>query len=177
MKLHIGSGEKHLSGYIHIDIIDRAHIDYVADASNLQFLEDECVSEIYACHVIEHFKRNEIDAVFSEWGRVMCSGGTLRIAAPDFEAIATEYQKNQNLDAVLGLLYGGQDYEHNFHFQVYDFNRLRCILEKAGFKDVQRYDWRTFLPEDYDDFSRAYLPHMDFANGRLMSLNIIAMKG
>jgi len=50
------------------------------------------------------------------------------------------------------------------------------LLEKAGFTNISTYDWREFLPDDYDDYSRAYLPHMDFDSGRLMSLNMVARK-
>ena len=100
----------------------------------------------------------------------------LRIAVPNFEAIVEEYMSSKNLELVMGLLYGGQNYEYNFHYQAYDFKRLSELLRRAGFSDIKRYDWREFLPKDYDDFSRAYLPHMDFEHGRLMSLNVVAVK-
>lgn len=100
----------------------------------------------------------------------------MRIAVPDFESVVEEYLSSKNLDIVMGLLYGGQDYEFNYHRQTYDFKRLSDLLNNAGFSDVQRYDWREFLPKDYDDYSRSYLPHMDFENGRLMSLNVTARK-
>ena len=100
----------------------------------------------------------------------------MRIAVPDFESIVREYIESKNLDIVMGLLYGGQGYESNFHYQAYDYSRIKRLLLAAGFQQVDRYDWRDFLPDGYDDFSRAYLPHMDFENGRLMSLNIIARK-
>jgi len=177
MKLHIGAGEKYLPGYKHMDVIKRSHIDYVGNASDLSFLEDEVVDEIYACHILEHFNRNEPENVLREWHRVLRKNGILRIAVPSFEAIVAEYMQKKNLMSVLGLLYGGQNYEYNFHYQAFDFARLEQLLTNVGFTDVCEYDWRGFLPGDYDDFSKAYLPHMDFDNGRLMSLNVIAMKG
>ena len=100
----------------------------------------------------------------------------MRIAVPNFESIVEEYLSSRNLELVMGLLYGGQNYEYNFHYQTYDFYRLSDLLRRAGFSDIQRYDWRDFLPKGYDDFSRACLPHMDFENGRLMSLNVTAKK-
>lgn len=103
-------------------------------------------------------------------------GEILRIAVPDFESIVEEYHDTKNLDTVMGLLYGGQDYEFNHHRQTYDFKRLSDLLKLAGFSEVERYDWKKFLPEGYDDYSRSYLPHMDFEHGRLMSLNVVAKK-
>jgi len=176
MKLHIGSGARNLPGYKHMDAIKHEHIDYVGDAKDLSFLEDGCVGEIYACHILEHFNRHEIEGVLVEWNRVLRNGGLLRISVPDFSAVVDEYRENSDLNIVLGLLYGGQDHEYNFHYQAYDLKRLTKLLEQAGFSEVKEYEWSDFLPAGFDDFSRAYLPHMDFENGRKMSLNIIATK-
>ena len=179
MKLHIGCGEKYLPGWKHLDAREFPHIDYVTDKlDKLDMFADNSVEEIYACHVLEHFTRLEMSrgGVIKEWYRVLRGGGVLRIAVPNFEAIVEEYMSSKNLELVMGLLYGGQNYEYNFHYQAYDFKRLSELLRRAGFSDIKRYDWREFLPADYDDFSRAYLPHMDFEHGRLMSLNVVAIK-
>ncbi len=53
---------------------------------------------------------------------------------------------------------------------------LENFLLESGFSEVNNYDWRDFLPKDYDDYSRAYLPHLDFEHGHLMSLNLVAKK-
>jgi hypothetical protein len=41
---------------------------------------------------------------------------------------------------------------------------------------VSKYDWRDTEHSELDDFSQSYLPHMDKDNGKLMSLNIEAVK-
>lgn len=176
MKLHIGCGTKYIDGFKHMDAIPRNHVDYVGNANDLSFLQDNSLDEIYACHILEHIGRLEIKDLLKEWSRVVKPGGSMRLAVPDFEAVVLHYNEHKNLDIIMGLLYGGQDYEFNFHYQAYDFNRLEKLLLEVGFTNVQKYDWQEFLPENYDDFSKAYLPHMDFENGRLMSLNIIATK-
>lgn len=177
MKLHIGCGAKYLRGYKHVDLMEHPHIDFLTSADDLSMIEDNTIEEIYACHVLEHFKRHEIDKALKEWNRGVKSGGGVRIAVPDFEALASLYLEDKNsLGKIMGLLYGGQNYEYNFHYQAFDFNRIKELLNNNGFYDVQRYDWRDFLPEGFDDFSRAYLPYMDFENGRLMSLNVVAKK-
>ena len=176
MKLHIGCGKKFIPGYKHMDVIDAPHIDYVCNAINLKMIEDDSVEEIYACHILEHVNRIDVLSVLKEWYRVLSVGGVIRIAVPDFEAVVNGYNKDKDLLKYQGLLYGGQDYEYNFHYSAYDYQMLKKLLEEAGFKGVVRYDWKDFLPTGYDDFSRAYMPHMDFDNGSLMSLNVIANK-
>jgi hypothetical protein len=38
--------------------------------------------------------------------------------------------------------------------------------------NIHRYDWRNTVHKDYDDYSQAYIPHMDKERGILMSLNV-----
>ncbi|MFC1945689.1 hypothetical protein ACFLW1_00650 [Chloroflexota bacterium] len=54
--------------------------------------------------------------------------------------------------------------------------RELVMLDGAGFYNVHREDWRETEHRDHDDFSRAYLPHIDKENGTLVSLNIEAEK-
>ena len=176
MKLHIGCGKKFLPGYKHVDVISYEHIDYVCDTRKLLPIEDETITEIYACHILEHVKRDEVLDVLKEWHRTLVPKGTIRIAVPDFEAVVSEYSINKNLKSFLGLLYGGQTYDYNYHHMCFDFDLLNSLLTEVGFTNIKRYDWQRFLPDNYDDYSRAYLPHLDFENGRAMSLNIIAEK-
>lgn len=176
MKLHIGCGNKYLDGYKHVDVYKYKHIDFTTDAKDLSMILDNEVDEIYACHVLEHFHKDEIKIVLKEWYRVLKKGGVLRLAVPNFEMIVEEYSENKNLNKLLGLLYGGQNYKYNFHYTVFDYKLLKQYLEENNFIDINYYDWKEFLPENFDDFSRAYLPHMDFENGRSMSLNVTARK-
>ena len=77
--------------------------------------------------------------------------------------------------ALMGLLYGGQDYDENYHYVTFDKNHLSQDLISMGFKDITLYDSSIEPFIDIDDFSKAFLPHKD-TNGILMSLNIIASK-
>lgn len=118
---------------------------------------------IYASHVLEYFDRSEAARVLREWRRVLAPGGTLRLAVPDFEALAEIYFSRRKLDLILGPLYGRMESagETIYHRTAYDFAALREALEDAGFAAVRRYDWRATLHRDVDDHSQAYIPHMD----------------
>ena len=41
---------------------------------------------------------------------------------------------------------------------------------------VERYEWRDVSHSNIDDFSQAYLPHMEKESGMLMSLDMEAIK-
>jgi len=176
MKLHLGCGKRHIPGFVHIDAVDYPHVDHVATIDNLSFIQDASVDLIYNCHVLEHFKRRDVRRVLQEWHRVLKPGGILRISVPDFAKLCEVYQKFGQLDHVIGALFGRQDYLYNIHYNVFDFPTLKRELESAGFIDVRRYDWRETEHAHIDDYSQAYIPHMDKENGILISLNVECAK-
>lgn len=172
MKLHLGCGKRYIPEYVHIDAVNFEHVDHVASIDNLSFIGDNTVDVIYNCHVLEHFKRRDVIRVLKEWHRVIKPGGVLRISVPDFAALSQLYQRTSDLNVVIGALFGRQDYLYNVHYNVFDFNSLRSNLEDAGFSTIRIYDWREVEHADVDDYSQAYVPHMDKENGLLISLNV-----
>jgi predicted SAM-dependent methyltransferase len=176
MKLHLGCGKRFIPGFVHIDAIDFPHVDHVATIDSLSFIRDDSVSLIYACHVLEHFKRADVMRVLREWLRVLQPNGVLRIAVPDFAKLVEVYQKNRDIKQVVGPIFGGQDYLYNIHYNIFDEHSLAELLGKAGYSKVQRYDWRETEHAAVDDFSQAYIPHMDKKKGILISLNVEATK-
>lgn len=177
MKLHLGCGKRFIPGFVHIDAIDYPHIDHVATIDNLSFIGDGSIDLIYNCHVLEHFKRREVVRVLTEWKRVLTPGGILRISVPDFARLCEVYQRHgSKLELVIGALFGRQDYLYNIHYNVFDYPTLSRILEEVGFEQVRRYDWRETEHAEIDDYSQAYVPHMDKENGILISLNVECVK-
>lgn len=182
IKLHLGCGGRYLPGWIHIDIDDYPHIDHRRSMDNLDLYADGSVDEIYACGALHYFNRAEATAALAEWFRVLKPGGTLRVAGiGDFEQIAKLYLKNKNINerGILGPLFGQWELKNGdtiYQKTAYDFNSLKQLLEDSGFRDVKRYNWQDFLPPDYDDYSKAYIPHMDTERGTLMVLNVEAKK-
>jgi len=176
MKLHLGCGNKRIEGYINIDIRYSPHVDEVDNIARLRAYKKDSVSVIYASHVLEHFTRYDYMHVLERWYEILKPGGILRIGVPDFENIVNYYIKTKDLRILSGMLYGGQDYEQNFHHWCWDFNTLSTELKHIGFKTVERYDWKQTEHSHIDDFTQAYLPHLDKDHGTLLSLNVEAIK-
>lgn len=175
-KLHLGCGTKRIEGFTNVDIRELPNVDLVDDIVELNTVELDSVDLIYACHVLEHFGRHEYMDVLRRWYQVIKEGGTLRLSVPDFGEVVKHYNEHQDISKLMGFLYGGQTYEQNYHYCTWDFNSLQKDLESVGFSDVKRYNWRETEHSDIDDFSQAYIPHMDKDNGQLMSLNIECIK-
>jgi predicted SAM-dependent methyltransferase len=176
MKLHLGCGSRYIPGFTHIDARNLPHIDIVGPVDSLPSIKTNSVDLIYTCHVLEHFKRNDVKHTLLEWFRVLKPGGELRIAVPDFSVLCDLYYKDRDLKKIIGPLYGRQDHEFNFHYNTFDFNSLKDILISAGFRSVRRYNWRDTEHAQVDDFSQAYIPHLDKTNGTLISLNVSCNK-
>ena len=179
LKLHIGCGKRHIPGFVNIDILDAPHVDHCCSVDALHAFATEEVSLIYASHVLEHFGRYEVEGVLREWHRVLVPGGILRMAVPDFAAVVKLYEQEGLQDGksgLVGLVCGGQRNEFDFHKVIFDEPFLTNLLVNSGFSDIHRWDWRKTEHGYVDDFSQAYLPHMDKINGQLMSLNLEATK-
>lgn len=178
MKLHLGCGARYIPGFVHVDAQPAPHVDIVGPVERLA-VDDNSVSLIYACHVLEHFGRYTYKAVLKEWFRVLKPGGILRLAVPDFAACAAIYYENglaDGLSGLIGLIIGGQRNEHDFHKMIFDEDFLRRDLIEIGFREVRQWDWRATEHAGIDDYSQAYLPHMHKEDGRQMSLNLEAVK-
>ena len=176
MKLHLGCGKRYIDGFVHIDAVDYPHIDHVATIDNLSFIPDDSIDLIYTCHVLEHFKRKEVERVLREWYRTIKPGGTLRVSVPDFSKLCEVYKNEGKLDLVIGALFGRQDYLYNIHYNVFDYSSLSRLLSFSGFEAIKVYDWKKTEHSHVDDYSQAYIPHMDKENGILISLNIECKK-
>jgi predicted SAM-dependent methyltransferase len=182
LRLHLGCGRRYIPGFVHVDLADFPFIDYQHDITTLPMFGGETADLIYACHAFEYFDRVQAPAVLEEWRRVLRPGGILRLAVPDFEAMAEVYVRTGSLDLIHGPLYGRIEITAPsgknvmYHKTTYDFASLRSVLEAADFREVRRYDWRMTEHSDLDDFSQAYIPHMDKEHGTLISLNVEAKK-
>jgi predicted SAM-dependent methyltransferase len=189
-KLHLGCGKVKLPNFVHVDLADYPHINYRLDIGDLHVFEDDSIDYIYCSHSLEYKDRVEAAQTLREWHRVLKKGGIVRVAVPDFEAIVALYcehaLKGEALPlenrGILGPLYGRMmistpsGKKFIYHKTAYDFDSLKRLLELAGFHKVRRYDWRETIHKDFDDYSQSYIPHLCKDKGRLMSLNVEAIK-
>jgi len=181
LKLHLGCGHRHLEGYVHVDIDQLPHIDYPnTDIGNLSMFGDSSVDLIYTCGSFEYYNREEAVDVLREWKRVLKKNGVLKISVPDFNSVVKVYEKYNDLDGIgiLGPLFGKWKINNGqfiYHKTVYDEKSLSNLLATQGFLGIKKYDAHEFLPKDYDDYSLAYVPHLD-KNGIQMQLNLECIK-
>lgn len=182
INVHLGGGKRYLLNYIHVDLADYSHIDYKHNIFELPMFEDNSVDLIYASHCFEYADREQAKDVLKEWKRILKIEGILRLAVPDAKALMELYQETKQLEKIIGPLYGRwpiNDDQVFYHKTVYDFFSLAEVLYRAGFSRVRYWDWKKVFVGDlegFDDYSKAYQPHLNFESGKLMSLNIECVK-
>ena len=179
LKLHFGCGDRfiRLPGWVNVDVRPDLRPDVVEDLRNPVTWACGSVDLIYACHVLEHFRRDETVAVLKRWRALLKPGGVLRLSVPDLRACMLHYIEHGDAHALQSLLVGDGKHPVSHHYWVFDDKLLRSTLADAGFNwyRIKEWDWRTTEHAGVDDHSQAYLPHMKKDTGRLMSLNLKAV--
>ena len=182
-KLHLGCGKRFLPDHIHIDYSDYPHIDYKLPVYPLSFIEDDSIDEIYSSHTLEYFDFNQVGNVLKDWYRCLKANGILRLSVPDFNKLLRVYaNKDDDIESIIGPLFGRWDTGDNniiYHKTVYNRKKIISVLSDVGFTNITEWDPITHFgigKGSFDDYSKAFYPHMDFAKGFPISLNILATK-
>jgi predicted SAM-dependent methyltransferase len=178
VKLNLGCWDRPIPGFINVDSQNLPGLDLVMDIKNLENFKSNSADLIYASHVIAYFDRATTVDVFSEWKRVLKPGGILRVSTPDLTSLIKIYKETENLDKIIGPLYGKMNGGSDliYHKQVFDRFSLVKMFTEGGFCEISDWDWRTTEHSAIDDHSQAYYPHMQKKTGLQVSLNLEAKK-
>jgi predicted SAM-dependent methyltransferase len=155
LKLHIGAGPYSLDSWINIDIhpaqlaLDvRWGLPFADGASDYVFLS----------HTLEHFYYpDEALHLLRDIRRVLAPAGVLRVIVPDIEKSLRAYVEKDSdffasrrrtwtwwpeaatrLEDFLAYAGAGPDFGFACHKFGYDFETLRHLLQRAGFRQVER---------------------------------------
>ena len=120
-----------------MDIRPLPDIEIVGDIRKIP-LPDNYVDEIFTQHTLEHFDRSEVQPILREWYRALKFRGILKIRVPNLLFIMNQYFHNPMYKKwCIELLYGGQDYDTNYHRNAFDWPLLYEQLYLAGFRDIK----------------------------------------
>ena len=138
LRLHLGSGKQHLSGWINIDNQPLPGVDRVLDVTlGLPF---EGVAFIFAEHFIEHLAYVDTLVLLRECRRVLRDDGVLRLSTPNLDWVwASHYgfdlAEAEQVKACFDLNRAFRGYGHAF---LYNERTLEATLRDAGFAAVVR---------------------------------------
>jgi predicted SAM-dependent methyltransferase len=138
VRLNLGCGHIPLEGYVNVDMRKLPGVDVVAPLDRLPF-EPGTVSEIFSAHVLEHFPQEALDRqLLPYWSSLLAPGGVFRSVVPDVDAMIDQYRDGTiSFEDLRQVVYGGQEYEGDFHHTAFTPDSLSELLLEAGFVDVE----------------------------------------
>ncbi len=135
IRLNIGCGHVPLDGYLNVDRRALPGVDIVSEVNGLPFGKGELV-EIFSAHLLEHFPEEQLRReLLPYFFGLLRGGGELKAIVPDAEAMIREYSNGTYpYDDLREVLYGGQDYDGDFHFNMFTPDSMIKLLVEAGFE-------------------------------------------
>lgn len=170
--LNIGAGRNwYREGW---EIVDSTPGSYPEPWMNHGFawdtkLPDESFDGLYSCHMLEHIPQFRLEKTIAEFGRILKTGGRVRIVVPDLRRAVKAYFDNDKkyftyskhysdhlgiggslLSVILSpgkqTIAVNNDFSEIMggyaHVYSFDFEMLKILLEKWGFDDVVEAKYR-----------------------------------
>ena len=142
-KLNLGCGDKEHLGqdYIHIDIRKSPITDLVTPVESTGLPSQSC-TVIIAWNVLEHVSWRKTQLTLQHWFDLLKPGGRLALSIPNLEKLAIDIlesdsmiftNRNDRGGHIIEHLYGGQDYDGNYHVAGWKPSWLEKELKSAGF--------------------------------------------
>jgi predicted SAM-dependent methyltransferase len=141
MKINLGCGNDIQRGYINIDTRSIEGVDLICNIEDLPYTNNT-IDEIRAIDVIEHIPWAKQQELFKYYYSLLKKGGFLRVQVPDLDNILNMRNKVHDIK-IIRWLFGGQDYQSNFHYTVFTKKWIKELLENAGFKNIDIKDLNT----------------------------------
>ena len=137
LRLNLGCGHIALEGYLNVDRRALPGVDIVAEVDELPFEPGE-VDEIFSAHLLEHFPQEQLRRELLPYCySLLKEGGIFRAVVPDADAMIQNYTKGEYpYDDMREVMYGTQDYNGDFHFNMFTPESMKKLLQEAGFTAV-----------------------------------------
>lgn len=159
--LNLGCGSNIVKGYINADFFNyslrpwrnynkkRQVIEWQLDLRQPLNCSTNVFDGIYSEHTIEHLYPDNVLNLIRELYRILKNNCFIRITVPDIEKYVKFYtgqfstiEVNEFTKRYTTGCSAIRNITQNYlHFSVWDFNELKSILRKAGFKDIKKMEF------------------------------------
>ncbi len=138
LRLNIGCGHIPMEGYINLDRRELPGVDIVCEAEDIP-VEIGTVEEIRSSHLLEHFPQEQlVRTLLPYWVSLLRPGGRFVVIVPDGEAmICASAAGSYPFKEFREVFFGAQDYDGDFHYNMFTSSSLTEILEAAGLISVE----------------------------------------
>ncbi len=138
LRLNLGCGHVPIDGYINIDRRALHGVDIVAEVDDLPFEQGE-VDEIFSAHLLEHFPQEQLRReLLPYWIGLLKPGGVFGAVVPDADSMIKEYVRGVfPYNSLREVTFGAQDYDGDFHYNMFVPEQIEQLLKEAGLADIQ----------------------------------------
>lgn len=136
-RLNLGCGHIPLDQYINVDTRELPGVDLIANVTSLPY-NNASVDEIYAAHLVEHFSYQSLKSIIlPHWHDILIDGGQIVLVAPNAKSMIDEYKNGElSFEVLREVVFGGQEYNGDFHFTMLEPITFAEMLKDIGFQDV-----------------------------------------
>ncbi len=163
-RLHLGSGQRLVNGWLNVDIAG-SNVDVDLAGGSLPFT-DEVFVAVCSQQTIEHLLLEpELMPLLDEVFRVMTTEGELWLSCPDIEKIAHDYidtsceslvrdraermprwAKSWRSKGLPDSHFMNEIFHQSGqHKNLFDYTLLAHVLERSGFRDIEKVDEAALL--------------------------------
>lgn len=179
-KVQLGGGKHTLQGFLNIDVIPPA--DLICDIREGIPLRDRSTKFIFTEHFLEHVDYpTSVKKVIKEGYRILEPGGKIIIGVPDGELAMRSYIKRDKkyFDKMLATWYKERnclgdfntyvdlvnyifrdqddDAEFSSHLWAFDFEKLKSLLNDAGFKKIKPWKFDNRIANTRREWGSIYV--------------------
>ena len=178
VRLHLGSGDRKLQGWLNVDMIG-SDLDLDIADGQLPFSDDQ-FSVIVSQHVIEHLTlEDELIPLLKECFRCTKTDGKIWLSTPDMRKVAKSYIEQDSDDMIQDRQsrlpdwnfgdYPSQHFVNDMfhqgleHRNLFDFELLEWVLNQVGYDHVTRLEEKDLIdaypefPPRNDDYQSVYV--------------------
>ena len=150
--LDVGCGLNTHSSFVNLDYHWTPAVDVCWNILTKKYpFDNDHFEGIYTEHCLEHITMQQCENNLREFYRMLKPGGTVRIIVPDGELYLDLYHRKKENEKV------EMPYEHGYlspmhringifrnhgHQFIYDFQTLKILLERNGFRNVVKKSFR-----------------------------------
>ncbi len=138
LRLNLGCGHITLEGYVNVDMRELPNVDIKSNVGELPF-EEGSVDEIFSSHLVEHFPQEALRRkLLPHWFACLKPGGKLSAITPDATAmISAAGAGTYGFEDFREVLFGAQDYDGDYHYNLLSPDSMAELLAEAGFVDIE----------------------------------------
>ena len=158
IRLDVGGGSPR-KGWIVIDLDRSLRPDVVADARFLPF-RNSVADELWASHILEHFRQEDSIVLLQEWNRVLKQKGKITIYVPNPIEAFHRWSRGECSDEWLNVVVFGYNPDQSpfmAHKCIIWRGSLRKLLNESGFVSLELRSARGGARGTWEEFGYSAL--------------------